>query len=162
MIKVCTESVKALKNRKIISLLISVLMIIFAFCFSACSSEKTLEGIGKKYKNELITQAKLNSGTSNGDFKVVVLNAEETKIHIENYVFSPNINREEIVAGLFVECKIKDKYGEYIYTVYYNFGLQFESEQTESIIVNYIGWADTWVLDVAKENKTILFEYSIT
>ena len=50
--------------------------------------------------------------------------------------------------------------GEILYTAYYNFGLQFESAQSEAIEVTYDG-SEFWQLEVVEENNTILFEYSI-
>ena len=143
------------------------------FSVSACSTKRktddddtktqtTLKSLGKEYEDELILQAKINAGTEDGVFKVVVLGADETIENIQNYNFSPSINQDEIIKGLFVEYGVLDGNGDVLYCIYYNFGLQFSRKQTQSVTVNYGGWGDTWTLDVVEDNKTILFEYSIT
>lgn len=144
--------------KKVISI---VVVLCLAMCFCSCIKPKTLDGLGKKYEEELITQAKINAGTSDGMFDVVVLNAEETRLHISNYYFSPDIDESDIVAGLFVRHGNVNSSGYVTKITYYNFGLQFNSEQTSSVDVQYYGWWDTWTLDVWEENPTILFEYSI-
>ena len=139
-------------------ILLILVFIISAFSLTACSGEKSLKGLGKKYEDELIVQAQINAGTKNGEFNVVVLGAEETKNYIVNYNFSPNINKDDIVAGLFVEYKISED----SMPIYYNFGLEFNSKQTTDVTVNFTGLLDTWMLEVVEENPKILFEYSIT
>lgn len=41
---------------------------------------------------------------------------------------------------------------------YYNFGLQFCQEQENGIEFAYEGSSEKWLLEVAEDNKTILFE----
>lgn len=74
--------------------------------------------MGKEYEDELILQAKINAGTEDGVFKVVVLGADETIENIQNYNFSPSINQDEIIKGLFVEYGVldgNDLYKQYLF-----------------------------------------------
>ena len=64
------------------------------------------------------------------------------------------------VAGLFVKFDVTYGGADVLFTIYYNFGLQFSEEQSENVELTYDG-IETWSLDVVENNKTILFEYSI-
>ena len=119
---------------------------------------ETLSTLAQKYSEDMITQATINAGFMTGNFEVVVLNAEETLLNIENYIFPEGFDKTKIVAGLFVKFDVTNM-GE-PFTIYYNFGLQFSEEQTSNVELTYDG-IETWSLDVVENNKTILFEYSI-
>jgi hypothetical protein len=67
----------------------------------------------------------------------------------------------KIVAGLFVKFDVANGTDDVLFTIYYNFGLQFSEEQASNISVTYDG-SEYWYLEVVKENKTIVFEYSVT
>lgn len=145
--------------KRFISIVFTLVVTLCVLCSTACSSAPTLNSLGVIYKNQLITQAQINAGTQDGLFQVVVLDAEKTKENIQNYIFTPGIEEDDIVAGLFVEYVVLDLEDNPLYTIYYNFGLQFNKAQSSSVEVSYIGWWDTWTLEVVTGNPTILFEY---
>lgn len=122
----------------------------------------TLQLIGEDFSESLLKQAALNSGTLIGDYEIVVLDAEATINNIENYIFLDEFDKDKIVAGLFVKFDVTFGGENTLFTIYYNFGLQFSEEQSKDISVTYEGSAEVWELEVVEGNKTILFEYSIT
>ena len=97
-----------------------------------------------------------------GTFEIVVLDATKTKENIQSYSFSPVIDLDKITGGLFVKFDVTNGGETILYTIYYNFGLQFSEEQTENLQVTFNNWVDVWELEIVEQNKTILFEYSIT
>ena len=119
----------------------------------------TLESLGEKYNNQLIAQAKLMAGYMTGNFEVVVLDKQETCDNIQIYIFD-SIETDKIVEGLFVKFEVTNGTKDVLFTIYYNFGLQFSEEQTSNIRVTHDN-SEYWDLEVVEENKTIVFEYSI-
>lgn len=120
----------------------------------------TLEDLAEKYNEKIIAQAKSMAGTMIGNFEVVVLNKQETLENIQNYTFD-SIVENKIVAGLFVKFDVTNGTDDILFTIYYNFGLQFSEEQASNIRVTYDG-SEYWYLEVVEGNKTIVFEYSVT
>ena len=120
----------------------------------------TLEALGEKYDDQLIDQAKLMAGSMTGNFEVVVLGKQKTIENIQNYTFDA-IETDKIVAGLFVKFDVTNGNKDVLFTIYYNFGLQFSKKQNSNIRVTYDG-SEYWYLEVVEENKTIVFEYSVT
>ena len=145
--------------RRIICLIISIACLSFMF---SCNKITTLNSLGEKYKQEILAQARINAGSMVGNFEIVVLDATKTKENIQSYSFSPVIDLDKITAGLFVKFDVTNGGETILYTIYYNFGLQFSEEQTENLQVTFNNWVDVWELEVVEQNKTILFEYSIT
>jgi hypothetical protein len=120
----------------------------------------TLEDLAEKYNEKIIAQAKSMAGAMIGNFEVVVLNKQETLENIQNYTFD-SIVENKIVAGLFVKFDVTNGTDDVLFTIYYNFGLQFSEEQASNIRVTYDG-SEYWYLEVVEGNKTIVFEYSVT
>ena len=128
----------------------------------SCNKITTLNSLGEKYKQEILAQARINAGSMVGNFEIVVLDATKTKENIQYYSFSPAIDLDKITGGLFVKFDVTNGGETILYTIYYNFGLQFSEEQTENLQVTFNNWVDVWELEIVEQNKTILFEYSIT
>ena len=99
------------------------------------------------------------AGYMTGNFEVVVLDKQETCDNIQIYIFD-SIETDKIVEGLFVKFEVTNGTKDVLFTIYYNFGLQFSEEQTSNIRVTY-DESEYWDLEVVEENKTIVFEYSI-
>jgi hypothetical protein len=127
-----------------------------------CKTAKpcTLEIIGQDFSQQILAQARINAGSMTGDFEIVVLDAESTKQNIQNYTTSA-FDEDKITKGLFVKFDVTNGGEITLFTIYYNFGLQFSEEQTSDVSFTYDG-TETWFLEVVEGNKTILFEYSIT
>ena len=121
-----------------------------------------MEILGRDFSTQILEQARKNAGDLVGKAEIVVLNAQDTILHIQNYIFSPQIDTSKITGGLFVKFDVNLNGEETIFTVYYNFALQFSEEQTNDIEVSLDQGNESWYLEVVEGNKTILFEYSIT
>ena len=130
---------------------------------SACMSAKecTLKTLGNDFSAQILEQARKNAGELIGNFEIVILDAENTILNLQNYIINPKINDSEITGGLFVKFDVTYGTPETLFTVYYNFGLQFSEEQTDDLAFTYDGSDEIWYLEVVEGNKTILFEYSI-
>lgn len=128
-----------------------------------CGEAKTctLEILGQDFSEGLLEQARINAGEMTGNFEIVVLNAEKTLENIQPYVFSADLDKEKIVGGLFVKFDVTNGGTETLFTIYYNFGLQFSEEMTADVAVSFDGSFEAWKLEVVEGNKTIVFEYSI-
>lgn len=122
----------------------------------------TLEIIANDFGDSLLAQAQLMAGTMTGDFEVVVLDAQSTVQQISQYIFLNEIDTEKITGGIFVKLDVTYGGQDVLFTIYYNFGLQFSELQSADVGVTYTGSEETWFLEVVEGNKTILFEYSIT
>ena len=130
----------------------------------ACSHKKecSLEIIGEDFSEDLINRAKINAGEMTGDFEVVVLEREDTLKNIEMYVFSTNVDMEKVTRGLFVKFDVTYGGPDVLFTIYYNFGLEFSEDVAEDLAVTYEGSGEIWFLEVVEGNQKLLFEYSIT
>lgn len=120
----------------------------------------TLDIIAQDFGTEILEQAKINAGDMDGNFEIVVLDAQNTYENLQFYLTNPAIDSEKLVAGLFVKFEAILN-GEILYTAYYNFGLQFIDEQSTDITFTFSGSTEIWLLEVVEGNRTILFEYSI-
>lgn len=123
--------------------------------------ECTLEILARDYADEMMEQAKINAGDLTGNFQIVVLGKEETVQNLQNYKISPSIDTEDITGGLFVKLDVTMGGAEVLFTVYYNFALQFASEQENDLVFTYDGSDEAWALEVIEGNKTILFEMQL-
>jgi hypothetical protein len=121
----------------------------------------TLEILGEDFSEALMRQATLNAGTMTGNFEIVVLGREQTLQNIDMYIFSPNMDKDKVVSGLFVKFDVTYGGDDVLFTIYYNFGLQFSEEVPSDVAVSYEGSGEIWFLETVEGNKTILFEYSI-
>lgn len=150
------------------------LFLILVFCFSltACfgmNSEQgkepqdtyTIEDLGREYEDEILSHAKLLAGDLRCTLEIVVLSKNETLVQLQNYVISENIDLENVVSGLFVKVNVQDDAGEILTTFYYNYGLEFEVEQTKDVGFSFKGSDEVWLLEVVEKNNKLLFEYSI-
>ena len=122
----------------------------------------TLQTLARDYGTQLLEQARKNSGTMQGSFEVVVLDAENTVLNIQNYITNPDIDTSKVTGGLFVKFNTSITPESAPITIYYNFALQFCEEQTRDMAFSYTGSEEIWYLEVVDGNKTILFEYSIS
>ena len=130
---------------------------------SKCGEKKecTLEIIGQDYADEMMKIAKVKAGDLTGNFEIVVLGKEDTVENLKNYIITPTVDTEDITGGLFVKLDVTMGGKDVLFTVYYNFALQFGKKQAEPLTFTYEGSEETWTLDVIKGNKTILFESAI-
>ena len=128
-----------------------------------CETAKncTLEIIGADFSSQILERARKNAGDMIGDFSIVVLDSENTILNLQNYIIAPQIDVSKITAGLFVKFDVTLGGTETLFTIYYNFGLQFSEEQIDDLAFTYDGSNEIWFLEVVEGNKTILFEYSI-
>ena len=122
----------------------------------------TLEILQQDYAEEMLAQAKRNADESSGAFKIVILDKEETLNNIALYQFPEDFKKDSVLRGLFVRYDMfSPENGEILFTVYYNFGLEFFEEQNADVPVSAPGTSDTWYLEVVKGNPKLLFEFSI-
>ena len=128
-----------------------------------CKDKKAcdLETIARDFSADMFQQARINAGTMTGTFEIVIFDRENTLTNIENYIFSANLDKSKIVKGLFVKFDVTNGGEDVLFTIYYNFGLQF-SETVSDIGVSYQGSYEVWMLEAVEANPTIVFEYSIT
>jgi hypothetical protein len=134
------------------------------YACSVCgtATDCSLEILAEEYGANMLELGQLYAGTMTGEFEVVILNAEDTYLNIQNYITNPTIDPDKITAGLFVKFDVKNGGTDILFTIYYNFGLQFSEELSQDIAFSYIGSDEIWYLEVVEGNKTIAFEYSIT
>lgn len=126
-----------------------------------CSTPKecTLEVIKNDFSQEMLAQARQNARDMDGNFQLVILEREETLANLQNYVISSEFDSEKLVRGLFVKLEVTN-FGA-PFTVYYNFGLEFNAPQEAPIAFTVDGWGEAWVLETVSGNRNIVFEYSI-
>ena len=120
---------------------------------------QTLKSLGEQYSEDILRQAQINAGTMVGNYEIVVLDAYNTVQNIQNYTFN-NIDFNKVIGGLFVKFDVTNGTDQVLFTIYYNFGLQFIEEQTQDLSVTYDG-VEFWYLEVVEQDPTVLFEYSI-
>lgn len=140
---------------------------VIAFCLSLVScgafggdSEYTLESLREEYRSDMLAHARSLVSGEAGKFEVVILEKEETIKNLQGYTTDRNIDMDKIEHGLFVKFSVTSG-EENIHTVYFNYGLEFSQKQKKDIRFSKEDASESWLLEVVKENKCLVFEYSI-
>lgn len=150
--------------KKIIAFL---MVIVVCLSFTACTGfginggEYTLESLREEYRPDMLAHARSLVNKQDGEFEIVILEKEETIKNLQIYTISENLDMDKIVRGLFVKFNPKSENGIALQTVYYNYALELSEKQSKDIGLSFEGSDEVWLLEVVKENKKLLFEYSI-
>ncbi len=142
------------------------MIIVVCLSLTACGAvfgdvgEYTLESLREEYRRDMLAHARTLVDGEEGDFEILILSKEETIKNLQGYTISNDIDMDKIVRGLFVKYSVEID-GKTIHTAYFNYGLEFSDKQRREVRFSSDDTGEDWILEIVKENKHLLFEYSI-
>lgn len=122
-----------------------------------------LRSLAAKYGNVFIENARRFFIGTESYFTVkydcVVLERDETLANIEPYIFDPALDKDKIVAGVFVKAVITTIATGEVQTCYYNYGIMLSELQSEDYTVSHSQSPDgQWLLRRIELNSNIIME----